>query len=74
AIHFLQEVVEAVDQAGQRGAFDRLLLVAPPRALGELRKLLPERLAGKVTDELAQDLTKHTVGSLAAHLAAHGKT
>jgi protein required for attachment to host cells len=38
--------------------FDRLIIVAPPPTLGDLRKLLGKRALSKVTAELALDLVK----------------
>ncbi len=65
---FLGEAVAAVEAAERTSAFDRLVLVAPPRALGELRQMMPEKLAGRVTGELDKDLTKADAGELAKHL------
>ena len=37
--------------------FDRLILVAPPAFLGDLRDAVPKDLRDKVADEIASDLT-----------------
>ncbi len=65
---FVEGVVEALDEAAKRSAFDRLVVVAPPRALGEFRDAWPERVRSKVSGELAEDLTKTPEGELAGHL------
>jgi protein required for attachment to host cells len=65
---FVERVVDALDEAAKRGAFDRLVVVAPPRALGEFRQALPDRVRDKVVGELAEDLTKAPEGELPGHL------
>lgn len=64
---FLNRIVTALDERLGHGSapFDALILVAPPPALGVLRGLLPDRLADKVTAEIAKDLTKHPLPELA---------
>ena len=49
-------------------SFDRLVLVAPPPALGDLRDVLPKSVLAKVTAELAQDLVKTPHSELPSHL------
>lgn len=65
---FLKDAVAALDAVERKHGFDRLILVAPPRALGELRQMLPETLKQRVIGELDQDLTKATAPELATHL------
>jgi protein required for attachment to host cells len=48
--------------------FDRLVLVAPPPTLGDLRDVLPKSVLAKVTAELAQDLVKTPHSDLPSHL------
>jgi protein required for attachment to host cells len=55
---FLRDVVGWLSEKGHEGAFDRLILIAAPRALGEVRQVMPKPLAQKVTGEIAADLTK----------------
>jgi protein required for attachment to host cells len=63
--HRLEEARFAADAAdilyrmAHRGAFDRLVLVAPPRTLGELRRHLHKEVASRVVAEIAKDLTNH---------------
>lgn len=65
---FLAGLIERLETAEQEKRFDRLVLVAPPRALGELRKLLPETLAAKVIGEVDRDLVKLPANEIAPHL------
>jgi protein required for attachment to host cells len=48
--------------------FDRLVLVAPPVALGDLRDVLPKAVQAKVVAELAHDLVKTPHHELPSHL------
>ena len=52
----------------EKAAFDDLVLVAPPKALGELRAALDVRVQGHVTAELGKDLTHLTVHEMHDHL------
>jgi len=45
------------------------VLIAPPRALGELRKSLPDKVRKMVTVEIDEDLTKAGESDLADRLA-----
>ena len=65
---FVSGLAEMLDRKLQAGAFDRLVLVAAPQALGDIRKALSRPLAGVVHGELAKDLTKVPNNELATHL------
>jgi len=45
-----------------------MVVVAPPRFLGELRSFLPPQLQGLVAAEIAKDLTKSPPHELQRHL------
>lgn len=65
---FLGSVVAAIAARQEKGEFDRLVVVAPPAALGVVRAKLPDRLARAVAAEVAKDLTKTADGEIAGHL------
>ena len=48
------------------GAFDRIVIIADPRTLGELRKHFHAALQSRIIGELAKDLTGHSVHDIAA--------
>lgn len=56
------QLTEARDQ------FDALILVAPPRVMGELRRELDGHLKDKIAAELQKDLTWVALPELGAHL------
>lgn len=57
---FTARLAEVLDRACEEGRFDRLVLVAPPRSLGELRTLLSARVKNTVAHEVGRDLTGST--------------
>lgn len=65
---FARELVQTLEAASNEGRFARLLLVAPPKMLGELRELMPARLKEKVVGEVDKDLTWVPVHDLPGHL------
>lgn len=67
---FSAAIAKALDEASGAKAFDRLVLVAPRRSLGELRALLTLRVRAQVDREIAKDLTGATAPRLWRHLGA----
>jgi protein required for attachment to host cells len=56
--------------AERHASFDRVVIVAPPRALGVMRKSIPPVLKGKIAGEIAADLTRATAPDIAARVSA----
>jgi protein required for attachment to host cells/ribosome-associated translation inhibitor RaiA len=56
--NFTREVAGTLDAACADRRYDRLVLVAPPRSLGELRELLSERVQASLAHEVPKNLTK----------------
>ncbi len=56
--NFAREVAGTLDAALADRRYDRLVLVAPPRSLGELRELLSERVRTNLAHEVPKNLTK----------------
>jgi len=65
---FAAHMAKTLEQAYTQGAFDDLVLVAPPPALGDLRKALDGKLKGHIAAELGKDLTHLTIHELGDHL------
>jgi protein required for attachment to host cells len=53
---FVRKLAEHLDHARERGEFDQLGLIAPPRTLGLLREALAKPTRDLVYGELAKDL------------------
>ncbi|MCP5432648.1 MAG: host attachment protein [Alphaproteobacteria bacterium] len=66
---FLDRVAARLAEKAREGAFDRLVVAAPPRPLGELRAALAAPVKERLHAELAKDLTKVPVAELPVHLA-----
>lgn len=67
---FVRSVADYLNEHGASAAVDDLILFAPPRALGEMRKMLNAAVAGKIRAQAAKDLTKLPLDELPQHLAA----
>lgn len=65
---FAKELAAALTDALNKKAFDDLVLVAPPKALGELRMALSDAVKSRVVGELGKDLTHVEIHDLGAHL------
>jgi protein required for attachment to host cells len=59
-LEFLKGVVRRIEEAYEMEAFEKFVLVAPPKALGHLRTLLDQRLKAHMLIDVDLDLTKHT--------------
>lgn len=58
---FARDLADRLYKAAHAGRFDRLILVAPPRTLGELRDALHKEVRARVIAEIDKDLTNHPV-------------
>lgn len=65
---FAKQMAAHLNRAAQSKAFDRLVIVAPPKALGDLRAALDKRTSDLILAELAKDLTNVAEHDLAKHL------
>jgi len=66
---FVQVIVARLEQARLANELERLVLVASPQLLGELRASLPGPLADKVVGSLAKDLAHADHDELRRQLA-----
>lgn len=65
---FVHTVADHINKAANKGKFDRIVLVAPPKVLGELRSFLDPKVMDAVKGELPKDLTKVPLDELSTHL------
>ncbi len=68
---FTEHLAGEINHAALEKQFDRLILAAPPRTLGILRKSLSSHATERVIAELDKDLTKSSHDDLAAHVESH---
>ena len=59
--HFAREITDLLYRMAHRGAFEHLVIVAPPQVLGEMRKQRHQEVATKVVAEIDKTLTNHSV-------------
>ena len=62
---FLAAVAERLNRAATAGDFEDLLVIAPPRALGELRKHWSKGLKARLIGEINHDLTMRSPEEIA---------
>lgn len=68
---FLRDVAGRLRAGAIQGAYDRLVLVAPPKALGALRGELDKTVTDKVIGEVDKDLTNIPLPQLPEHLSLY---
>ena len=61
---FAHDLADLLYKQAHRGAFDRLVLVAPGRVLGALRETLHKEVSAKVVAELDKTLTNHPIDKI----------
>lgn len=67
---FAVDIAEALYKAAHAGRFDKLVIVAPPRTMGELRQHLHKEVADRIVGEITKDLTSLPIHEVEKKLAA----
>jgi protein required for attachment to host cells len=62
--HFAMEIAETLYQMEHAHEFDELVVVAPPKMLGDLRAALHPEVTQCIVAEVAKDLTAHPIPDL----------
>jgi len=65
---FVRAVEEALTRAVQAEPSAQIIVVMPPKALGEFRAGMSSKLKPHVIGEIAKDLTQYTVTEIERHL------
>lgn len=58
---FAAEVADLLKKSALRNDFESLIIVAPPKTLGEMRKHYHKEVSERLTGELDKDLTGHPI-------------
>lgn len=74
ALRFVDPVIAALSEATQHDALQKLIVIVPPRALGELRERLPNAVRNRVMGELNLNLAGPGRGRAGARGALPGLT
>lgn len=67
---FAVEIAERLYKLAHSGAFDKIILVAPPVVLGEMRKQFHKEVSGRIVGEVPKTLTNHPVAEIEKLLLA----
>ncbi|KAF0676710.1 host attachment family protein [Profundibacterium mesophilum] len=61
---FADDIAELLYKQAHKGAFERIILVAAPGVLGEIREKMHKEVSNKVVAEVPKTLTNHTIGDI----------
>jgi protein required for attachment to host cells len=67
---FANEIAEALYRHAHANLFDRLIIIAPPKILGQLRKACHAEVVARIAAEIPKELTSHPVSEIAKLVAA----
>lgn len=67
---FAKDFAARLNRAALANAFDRIVVIAPPPTLGELRAQYHADLKKRIVGEIDRDLTKHPVEDIERQVAA----
>lgn len=67
---FAAELAEMLKERALRNDFESLVVVAPPKTLGELRKRYDKEVGKRIVAEIPKDLTGHPVEEIEKILSA----
>ncbi len=67
---FAKELAALLYERAHKGMFSKIVLVAAPHVLGDLRRELHQEVSDKVVGEIAKTLTNHSVDEIEARVAA----
>ena len=67
---FAVSVAERINRAALSGDFDQIVVVAPAKILGDLRREFTKETESKIVAEIGKDLTNHTIAEIERLLMA----
>ena len=67
---FATTIADRINKAAQSETFKQLIIVAPPKILGDLRHEFTKETKTKITAEIPKDLTHHTIAEIETLLMA----
>jgi protein required for attachment to host cells len=70
-VQFTCNIAAFLNERARLGSIDELIMVAPPRTLGELRKHIRRDVADRVKAEIAKDLVKQPIAAMERLLARY---
>lgn len=70
-VEFAKTLGQHLNSARNKGEFGKLILMSPPRFLGDLRKNLGNETNKHVVSEIDKNLVRHNVKDIQAHMPSH---
>ena len=67
---FAEQVAAALERIVRERGVEAVVVVAPPRALADLRKAFHSDVKSRIIAEIGKDLTKHPIHEIEKHLAS----
>jgi protein required for attachment to host cells len=67
---FADELAEALYRHAHANLFERLVIIAPPKILGKLRKAFHAEVVDRIAAEIPKELTSHPVAEIERLIAA----
>ena len=67
---FAAETAAILKRGAMEGDFEKLIVIAPPKTLGELRKHYHKEVANRLVAEIPKDLTGHPVAEIEKIISA----
>lgn len=67
---FAAVLSEALYRHAHANRFEKLVVIAPPKILGDLRKVLHAEVAARIAAEIPKELTSHPVAEIERLIAA----
>jgi len=61
---FAKEIADALYGYAHRGEFERLVIVAPPLMLGEMRQEFHKEVSDRIVSEIPKTLTNHSTNDI----------
>jgi protein required for attachment to host cells len=69
---FAGDVADLLERLAGAGDFEKLIVVAPPRTMANLRTQFGREVSSRIIAEIAKDLTRHPVEEVAAIVSDGG--
>ena len=67
---FAADTADLINRRALNNDFESLIVIAPPRTLGELRKHYHKEVENRLAGEIDKDLTRHTIPEIEKALIA----
>ena len=67
---FAEELAKALYRYAHDNRFEELIVVAPPKVLGNLRKAFHPEVADRIVAEIPKEMISHPIAEIERHIAA----